>query len=508
MTLRRLELAAATALLLLAGWLRFYGLAENPPGLFRDEWEKGYTALSLWETGRHGIPGAEGVRPSRLFPLFIEVYEGHDRTSAIYQYISAPIVGLLGLTEGTARLAAAMSGWLAVLLTWLFARRLWGPAGGLIALAVAATHPAGIIFSRWAQQGIMVLPLAIGGAWCWWEALREDGRHRRALALGGGGLLALAAYAYDPARLVVPLLFGWLLLLGGRAPWRSGWKELLPGAALFAGAALLLVVYTLDAGGERLGRVVVGADAQAGLLRTVAGNYLAHFAPHFWLGGGDANPRHGLPGNGFAGAGATLLLLAGLVAGWRRGTADQRRAVLLLGGWLLAGPAAAALTAEGIPHALRAIPMVAPVGLLAGAAALAVPRAGTAARVAVGAVALLLTVDAVRAGLGVRHLRQAPAAAWQTGVLDAIRLGPAGPGGRVSLSAEIPYANYAVLFAELVPPADYLNEGLGAAATIIVFPDQVPPLGPDDVLIEPWAPRTLEDLELTAPSYVIRRRVE
>src|SRR5690606_13806791 len=129
-----------------------------------------------------------------------------DRTSAIYQYLSAPIVGVFGLSRFTTRFIAALAGTLLVGLLGGFMWRRLGAASGLVTMALAAFHPTGILFSRWAQQGIIVLPLTVGGVWLLWEALEPARRHRRGFVWGGTFLLGLAAYTYDPARLVIPLI--------------------------------------------------------------------------------------------------------------------------------------------------------------------------------------------------------------------------------------------------------------------------------------------------------------
>src|SRR5690606_4182024 len=109
------------AIVVLAAFLRFWNLGTIPPGLFRDEAEKGYTALELWTTGRQGQFMPDGsIQVTRLFPLFVDA--GGVKTSAIYQYLSAPIVGIFGLNVWTTRAAAALVGTLTVLVVFFLAR--------------------------------------------------------------------------------------------------------------------------------------------------------------------------------------------------------------------------------------------------------------------------------------------------------------------------------------------------------------------------------------------------
>jgi 4-amino-4-deoxy-L-arabinose transferase-like glycosyltransferase len=454
-------LAAAIALTLLAAALRFIGLADFPPGFFRDEWEKGYTAYELWHTGRHGVLGAEGVRVTGLFPSFIEVFEGHDRTSAIYQYVAAPFVGLLGLDIFTTRLPAALAGLASVFCAGLLARRWFGNAGALIVLAALSTSPVHVLFSTWAQQGIFSLLFAVAGL-----LLLEIGRgaeaHRRALLVAGGFSLALGAYSYDPARLTLPLVFAaWAILLAGR----DGWRTWGPPAVAFTVLWLPLLIFTLGAGSARLQRVGIEFSLQS--IPLLLRNYFAHFSPDFILGAGDANPRHAIPLNGLVGRVAFLLAAGALLL--HRRTSD-RRPIAFLVAWAATAPIAAALTNEG-PHALRAALLILPVTLLAGALATSLNLDQRPKLLALIVVAIL-AVDGGTTAYG--RFTQPPSAEWASSDLALMREMLAASDGPTSIDSAIPYAPYLVLFAERTDPADWQARGLAALRTKIqplgVFP--------------------------------------
>lgn len=477
----RMEWGLVIGLLLLSAGLRLVGLEVSPPGLFRDEWEKGYTAWELWRTARHGVPGAEGVVVSAPMPLFIETFAGHDRTSAVYQYISAPIVGLMGLTATSTRLAAALAGWLMVLGVWALARRQLGVTAGLIALAVAATHPTGLVFSRWAQQGVVAMAMTVWGLHLLWLWPTAPERHRRAFAVGAAALLGLAAYAYDPVRLVLPLM----VVAAFALQWPAVKPELGRSFVWFAVPVVLsfgaLAVYTLTSGSSRLSRVGAG---DAGVL-TLAGNWLRHFTPGFLFVDGDANSRHGLPGNGFLGWGAGILALGGIAGTFLsiQGRESRWRFAAFCWAMVALAPVAAALTNEGVPHALRAGLMVPATALAAATVTLlALPRRGMLA-----AVATLLAVDLVRSTIGISNQRHDPPGAWEKGVITGLRSALEGQ-GNVYLSAAVPYANYAALFAEQTDPSAYHEEGIAALRTRIVPPGQMPPMKPGDVHIAPPMP--------------------
>ncbi len=84
-------------------------------------------------------------------------------------------------------------------------------------------------------------------------------------------------------------------------------------------------------------------------------NYLAHFSPQFLFLSGDANPRHAVGGFGQMLWVEAPLLVAGLWRVCKRVRNPQARTERLLLGWFLLAPLSAALTNEGIPHALRTL---------------------------------------------------------------------------------------------------------------------------------------------------------
>ncbi|MEO8377698.1 MAG: glycosyltransferase family 39 protein [Candidatus Sumerlaeota bacterium] len=498
----RTEVLLVVALLVLAAVARFAALGDSPRGLFRDEWEKGYTALELWRTGRHGVPGSEGLEISRALPLFIEIYQGHDRTSAIYQYATAPIVGIFGLNAFTTRFAAAAAGWLTCLFVWLLARRAISWQAGIGALASAAFHPTGILFSRWAQQGSMAIMFAVLGAWLLFEAISNARTQRRAIVTAAAMAFGISAYAYDPARLVVPLMIAAFVV----TQWPSikqHRRAFLPAAIVFAAMWIPLVIYTVTMGSARLARVSSGLSAFQ-----IISNYCAHFTPWFFMTQGDVNPRHGgVERLGFVawltGIYMVIAVIA-LVAQYRRANAHRIRSGTFLFLWLAAGPTAAALTNEGIPHALRACLMIPATSLLAGYAVDWI--ACSFKRGWFLAAAITLSVgDGMLGGLMIWAKQLSPSADWNTGLVGEIRR-DVGSGRHVFLSAQIPYANYAALFAEATDPLKYHEENLGALKTRLVI--DMPALTEGDVQILPLAgnPYSTPILETISSHIAIERR--
>jgi 4-amino-4-deoxy-L-arabinose transferase-like glycosyltransferase len=481
-------------LMILAAALRFAGLGSAPPGLFRDEAEKGYTAFELWKTGRHTVLATGEA--SRPMPLFIDVMG--DQTSAIYQYLSAPVVGAFGLSIASTRAVAALAGTLSVLALWAVARCWWGPWPALLAAGLAAFAPQGVMFSRWAQQGVTVPLWTALGVWLAWKALWSGATERRALAAGGGLLLGLAFYSYDPARIAVPAIIAGLAIGLGRAGLRERRREALTILAAFLAIALPVFLFAVtQEGSHRFRRVSVFSEGIGSGILAAALNYLRHLDPRFLFLFGDANPRHQLPVvGGLVGAFAAVpVIVGGGVLAWqaRSGalTREDRARLWLTGAWVLGAPLAASLTREGIPHALRCILLGPGVILLAAEGARAIAVAWPQRRMLVaGFAAAALAVHFAFAVVGLTRLMKPTQGAWQEGILPALQMAhEADPPGGVYLSASVPYAPYFALFSEQTDPRALREEGLATMRTMLLPPETRPPqLPPRSLLIVPRGP--------------------
>lgn len=383
-------------IVLIAGIFRFLpSLGECPPGLFRDEAEKGYNAWALATTG--GVvefsaappaPGAPEDAPARAvlsyrrWPLVIDVMG--VKTSAIYQYAAAPFVRVLGLTPAATRTPAAVAGTLTVALLGIVLLRVWPPSFALAAALWLALSPWHVVFSRWALQGIFV-PLFLAVVLAGLAALHRprrtaagepdplaDGLRDRppflALPLACAGL-GLAFYAYSGAQpFIVAFAAGLVFFYRGSIAARP--LSFLLGLALFLlFAAPRIWSVATAGGGARLASIAVwGADPgqpDPSALQTFFSfvrNYLAHFNPMFLFFRGDTLARHGIPGVGQLLPVDVVFLPLGLWTAFRR-RLPLRRTLLLL---FVTAPFSAAITRVGIPHALRSLPMVLPAAVWGG----------------------------------------------------------------------------------------------------------------------------------------------
>lgn len=473
------------AILAVGAFLRFWHLGSVPPGLFRDEIEKGWTAFELWHTGRQAWIDVDGsFVVSRRLPVFIDAVG--VKTSAIYQYLSAPVVGIFGLGRFTTRFVAAACGSLTVLAAFALARVLesgghiaWcgrepaasdGGLAGVFPLAAAAftaVSPTHVLFSRWAQQGITVPLLATLGIALLLHAPCGAARHRRAAVAVGGLLLGAAFYAYDPARLVVPFILV-ALAIEMRAPIGRLVRLYWPAALLFLAIAVPVFAYATTQGGARFQRVsVFGGRSLPEAAVLAAANYVRHFDPIFLFVSGDANPRHAMPFSGVVAWAEGPFFLAGIAS-----LAMQRRRAgsALLLGWLLAAPLAAALTNDGVPHALRSI-LFWPVVHLVSARGVVVLAERIRWRLALPACATAVVVAGLLAFAALEFQVRREAAPWNFGVLEALEaMDRANPDGPNALSAEVGYAHYFALFHERPDPLQWQEQGPQVLRTSILAP--------------------------------------
>jgi len=341
-----------TLIVVVAIALRVIGLGDVPPPFFRDEAEKGYNAWCLWKTGAD----YEG----RRLPLFINVFGAY--TSAIYQYATAPLVGIFGLKVWTVRLTAALVGIATVVFLYLLARALLDLPTALVAAAVLAISPWHVHFSRWAQQGIFMPLLFTLAAW---GTVRFRQGWRAGLPIAAAAI-GLSAYAYDVGRVLAPL-FLLLLVAVARRDLRQCKVWAIVSAlvlAIFVAPTLWFVIHQPDEALARFRRISI---AQPGMLPAqVVGqfvvNYAKHFDPIYLAFRGDREPRHSIGKTGEIYPLELPFLLLGIYFLARRRNAAcgelGRAAAAMIIGWIAIAPVASSMTNVGIPHALRSLAAV------------------------------------------------------------------------------------------------------------------------------------------------------
>ncbi len=366
------------------------GLDSAPLGAYVDETSIGYNA---WAISTHAVD-EHGAH----LPLYFTAFGEYK--NPVYIYTLSAVLRVLPLTVATERLPAALFGLLVCLFITLIA---WRRSGSLpvtlFALVLAGLTPWLTVESRVGFEVISMLAAVSAALWC--LSIAQDGRRLRWYA-AAGCLLAVAVFAYSTGRVAVALLVVALAVAEcwGTRRWLRGW---LVAPVPVAGAYAVLGVWNLQHPGALVARFnLISIAADHAPLGTVIGrfvtNYFTYFGPEFLFIEGDHRSRHATQFGGMLLWVTLPLIIAGLVAVWRKRDQPFMRFVFL---GTLVSPVSAALTEEGVPHALRASLMLPFLLVLAveGMALVREPapawrgRAGLVAAAALAVQGVLFTVD-------------------------------------------------------------------------------------------------------------------
>lgn len=193
----RVERILPIVILLVAIFLRLYELGTLPTGLTHDEAENGVDALRI----------IDGQRP-----IFLTENNGRE---ALFTYLQAISVTILGRTSLALRAVSAVIGVLTVVAAYLLVRRMFSARIALLScgwLSISLWH---VIFSRVGLRAILLpLFLAVGFYFIWrgleaintQAAARSDStttanRPRAVIWFALGGIvLGLSLYTYSAAR--------------------------------------------------------------------------------------------------------------------------------------------------------------------------------------------------------------------------------------------------------------------------------------------------------------------
>ena len=227
-------------IILIAFAFRVWALDTVPPGLTHDEAAHLHDAQRIWD----------GYRPIYLTSAY-----GRE---PLYDYATAPWVGLLGLSIHTGRLVSAVWGTALVGLLYAWVARALDRTTATLAAALMALSFWPLSTSRQILRSITMPTLLAAALLTFWRAvypprpvrrfaLDADAklvagaadRHQRRYFILTGVLLGLSFYTYMPARAtwLVPTLFGLNLALFDRPRWRR----------VRAGLGLMLVTMALVA---------------------------------------------------------------------------------------------------------------------------------------------------------------------------------------------------------------------------------------------------------------------
>src|SRR3954468_10871673 len=357
---KRQTLLLLFCVLAVAAGVRFAALGSIPHGVWLDE------ALK-------GIEGIESVRTGH-FQIF---YPANNGREGLWIAVIGYSESIFGVNQFGLRFASALVGTLTVLFVFLLAREFFSDRVALLAAWFTATGFWHVLFSRLAFRGILV-PLLLTASLYFLvrseKAADDPAAHRRTawlFATVGGILFGLGFHSYIAFR-VTPLLVV-LIFLFEVMRRRKLNLPLAPWLKIFSAWLLIAVVVALPIGiyflhhpqdfEGRAKEVSIFADKHPErvevkvLLRT-----LGMFNFH-----GDKNWRHNYGGRPELLAPVGIFFLVGIwIAAVRaRRTGWRAREEWLLLAWFAVLLIPELLSAEGTPHALRAIGVIPPVYILA-----------------------------------------------------------------------------------------------------------------------------------------------
>ncbi|MAG60021.1 hypothetical protein CMO96_04500 [Candidatus Woesebacteria bacterium] len=359
--------ALLLGILTLGFLLRIVALDLTPPSLNWDEASHGYNAYSILKTGKDEW----GVG----FPTIFRAYG--DYKLPVYVYSTAVSEFFFGLNAFAVRLPSILAGIATIVFTYLLATHLFNRKIGILAGLLVAVEPWTLFLSRSALESNLSVPFIVSGVYFFILGMK-----RANFLPVSAVLLGLSVWTYNSARVFVPLLVVFLVLLY-RRELLSIWKKQRIATALY----FLILAFFLGTmfwqlinpvGQARYGKVVIldeGAIAQINEARNISQNspivtqllhnkatyfttnivknWVSHFSSSFLFAKGGSQFHYSVPGHGLLYPVNMIFFLFGIFWLLRK----RSKYSWLVLGWLVLGPIPASLTREA-PHVLRATTML------------------------------------------------------------------------------------------------------------------------------------------------------
>ena len=329
------------ALVIVLGiFLRFYQLNEIPFGVYPDEAANGTNANQI----------AEGEN----FQVFFEDNGGRE---GLYVYLVAGVFKLFGSSVWSLHATSALIGIFTLILFYFLAKELFGRKIGLVALFLFSISTWHLTFSRDGFRGILVPLILVGLLYFLIRAYRSK---KVVFWVLSGVFLGLGVYSYIAFRmvpLILLLLFLYYYFVQRKRFWES--KLVRKGIVIFLISTFIIatpfLVHSIFNPEDFLGRAggvsIFNPDLWEGSFIKTAFTSTVKTLGMFNFGG-DYNWRHNLAGVPMLNFWIGILFLWGIlltIINFKK----TRYFLALIGLLVMLIPPA--LTAEGVPHALRAI---------------------------------------------------------------------------------------------------------------------------------------------------------
>lgn len=334
------KIAIALVLIIaLAVFFRFWRLDSLPPGLHPDEAANGLDVFRIQ---------AGDIRP---------LYNTNGPRESLFFFLQAIFVALFGNTILALRLAPAFIGVFAVVATYLMTRAWFSQRTALVSAFLMASAPWAVTLTRDGFRASMV-PLMIPlSAWLFTNALKKRRWWAWSTLAGlsfGAGFYTYLSYRMAPFIVAALIVFA---ISKYRSRFLEYLKPLILSSAVAAIVVLPLGIYGLQHPEDIAGRSSVSftnPELNGGKPLKTLGQTIGKTALMFNFQG-DSNYRHNFGSRPMLNAFSGLMFVMGVLLALRRIFDIRYFALLAIFGAMLVPEI---LTAEGIPHALRAIGVI------------------------------------------------------------------------------------------------------------------------------------------------------
>jgi len=214
-------------IIIIAAFLRFSNLGQNPPSLTWDEAAWGYNAYSL------GIDGKDEF--GKFLPVtYLESFG--DFKPVMYAYLDVVPVKIFGLNEFATRFPSALFGVLSVFITYFLVGIIFQKSKNkdqisLFSSLFLAISPWHIMLSRAAFEANVASFFIIFGVFAFLEGVLS----RKWFLILSAASFALSFYVFNTARVVSPILVLMLVIAFRNKLWE------MKGTAVFAGLVGFLI---------------------------------------------------------------------------------------------------------------------------------------------------------------------------------------------------------------------------------------------------------------------------
>ena len=369
---KKIYLLILVLLIVLAFFLRFNKVTQDPPSLNWDEVSIGYNAYSILKTGKDEW--------GQFLPFHFKSYGEYKLPVQVYA--SVPAIAVFGLNEFGVRITPVIYGTLTILFLYLLAKEMFkNEKMALLSAFLLAISPWHIQLTRASFESsfsVMWVTLAV------W--LFVKGFEKKKYWLMSVVVFIISIYTYNAARVFTPLFLVSLFFIFRKEIFKNlkiftlgltvFMVSMLPLASFFisgeATARLKLVSITDDPGFvQRINQARGATDLPEPLPRLIhnkvthfayvfAGNYLSHFTPDFLFVNGAGHKQHHVQNIGEFYAIQAPFILIGLYFLFKN--KGKYRWLLIF--WLLLAFIPVSVTVDSIPNALRTVLAVIPYEIL------------------------------------------------------------------------------------------------------------------------------------------------